>query len=512
MKQRLALSGVLALLMAWAAPAAAQQLQGNDTESKQPLWTKRKKPKGLRYGGTAFATMAPDLRMAGPYEDKFELRAGVDFRVRYKFAPTAQFQIAAKARYHLRVGDRVEADFLLNLGDTWLQFRHKKVTVRAGIETMKWGQNALLSVLDRLNPSDFTLALGGSGQDDPKIALPAVRATFNLNPVAIELVYLPIFRPQRSAIYGRDFAALRPGMLEESLPGLFPSTSSAALNQQQEGLAESLVDRLIATDAYARDGLQSYLVADLPEEFPWHGDFGARFGYTGRGFDVNAYALWHVVDRPAVTIHEALRRPMLQNRYPNSNELTILGNPGTELTTTEYKRGLMAGADIAVAVGDFVISAEGGFFTNSVHYRKTLEPYRSPMVRYAVEARWTPGSNFALSLGGEHDIIITPAADTLLERQNNVSLLMLAVVRIFRERIQILAGVNYNPIWQDFYAHPRISIELQDRLTAVFGLQIYESFRPDVDNSLDGFLSYTGGPLGYFRGNDYAYGMVKLAF
>jgi hypothetical protein len=502
-------AGLLALLFVLAAPTGAQADDDDDATS-QPAPSRR--PPGLSYGGTVTATLAPDLNMKGPYEDRFEARAGVDFRVAYKFAPNARFQISARGRYQLRVGDRVEADFFADLGDTWFQIRTGKMTVRAGLETMKWGQNTLLSVLDRLNPTDFTMALGGAGLDDPKIPLPAVRATFNLAPVAVELLYIPFFRPQRAALYGRDFAAMRPGMLEETLPGLLPSTSSGVVNQQIEGVGERLVEALVATDAYARDGIGSYLIADLPEEFPWHGDFGARLGATGRGFDVNGYFLWHVEDRPAVTLHDGIRRPLLQSRLPNSNELTQLTNPGAELVSTSYKRAISTGADIAVVAGDFVISGEAGFFTNTVHYRKTLEPYRSPMVRYSIELRYTFASTFSLTVGAEHDIIVTPAADTLLERQHNVSVVLLAILRVLRERVQIMASGSYNPVWQDLYVHPRVTIELQDRVTAVFGLQLFESFRPDAENSLDGFLAYRGGPLGYFRANDYGYGMVKVAF
>jgi len=519
-------AGLLALVLILLLPCAAlgdddedsgdetSDEAGTETASKArgPLIKPFKKPRGLRYGGTFFGTLSPDLNMKGPYEDRFEARAGLDFVVSYKLAPNARFQVSAKARYQLRVGDRVEADFFVNLGDSWFQFRAGKLTVRAGLESMSWGQNALLSVLDKLNPTDFTLALGGAGIDNPKIALPAVRATLNLNPVALEFIYLPVFRPQRAALYGRDFAALRPGMLEEALPGLIPSTSAGVVNQQLDAAGQNLVDALVAGDPYARDGVQSYLVADLPEELPWNGDLGARVGYTGRGFDANAYFLWHIEDRPAVTLHDAVRRPLLEQRALNGNELTQLTNPGTEIVTTEYKRGVVAGADVSVVFGDFVLSGEGGFFTNTVHYRKTLEPYRSPMVKYALEVRYSVGSTFTLTLGAEHDIIIAPRSDTLLEKQHNVSVILLAVLRVLRERVQVVAGASYNPIWQELYIHPRVSIELQDRVTAIFGLQLFESFRPDVDQSLDGFLSYQGGLLGYFRANDYGYGMVKVAF
>ena len=495
-----------------AAPADVDAAEVDAEPAPKPLWVKKPLPSGLSFGGKLFTTMAPDLVMKGPYEDRFEWRSGLDFGVKYRFATNARFQLEAKARYDLRFGDRTEADFFVDLGDSWLQFRTGKLRVRAGRMTMKWGQNALAPVLDRLNPSDYTRALGGAGLDDPKIPVLAVTASLNLAPAAIEFIYIPFFQPQRAAIYGRDFAAMRPGILEETLPKLAPTTGSGAVNQQIDGLTERLVDELVAFDPYARDGVQSYLVADLPEELPWHGDLGARVGYTGRGFDVDGYVLWHIVDRPMVTMHDAIRLPLLQNRMPNQNELTRLTNPGTELLTTEYVRSIMAGADVAIAVGDLVISAEAAAFEKTIHYRRTMEPYVSPMVRYAVELRYSAGSNLTLTGAVEHDIIIRPAVDTLMESQHHVAVTLLAVLRILRERIQILASASWSPDWGDVYIHPRVTVDVQDGVKAIFGVQLFQSYRAAAPNSLSGLLAYRGGPIGYFRANDYAYAMVQLSF
>ena len=506
----LVVSLALVVLTAPVSPRAAEA--AGVPVAKKPLWEKKPLPKGLSFGGRIFTTMAPDLVMKGPYEDRFEWHSGIDFRVKYRFARNARFHIEAKARYDMRFGDRTEADFLVDLGDTWLQFRAGKLRVRAGRLTMKWGQNGLASVLDRLNPSDYTRALGGAGLDDPKIPVLAVDATVNLSPLALEFVYIPFFQPQRAALYGRDFAALRPGLLEEMIPKLAPTTGSGAMNQQLDGITERLVDELIAFDPYARDGIQSYLVADLPEELPWHGDLGARVGFTGRGFDLDGYVLWHIVDRPMVHMHDAIRVPLLQNRMPNQNELTRLTNPDAELVRTEYKRSIMGGMDVAIAVGDLVISAEAAAFEKTIHYRRTLEPYLSPMVRYAVELRYSIGSTFTLTAAAEHDIIIRPAVDTLMESQHHVAVTVLGVLTLLRDRMQILASVAWSPDWGDLYIHPRVTIEVADGLKAIFGIQLFESYRPDANNTLAGFLAYQGGPMGYFRANDYAYGMVQLSF
>lgn len=500
------------LLLTLALVAAPAAVCAEDAPAPKPLWVKKPLPKGLSFGGRLFTTMAPDLVMKGPYEDRFEWHSGLDFKVKYRFATNARFQIEAKARYDMRFGDRTEMDFLVDLGDSWLQFRTGKLRVRVGRLTMKWGQNGLAPVLDRLNPSDYTRALGGAGIDDPKIPVLALNATLNFSPLALEFVYIPFFQPQRAALYGRDFAALRPGMLEEMLPELAPTTGSGFVNQQMAGMTERLVDDLVAADPYARDGIQSYLIADLPEEVPWHGDLGARVGYTGRGFDLNGYVLWHIEDRPMVFLADALRVPILQNRLPNQNELTRLTNPDTQLVTTEYKRSIMGGADVAIAVGDLVISAEAAAFEKTIHFRRTLEPYVSPMVRYAVELRYSVGSTFTLTASGEHAIIIRPAVDTLMENQHHVVVTVVGVLRLLRERLQILASASWSPNWGDLYIHPRVTLEIQDGVKAIFGVQLFQSYRPDAKNTLSGLLAYQGGPIGYMRANDYAYGMVQLSF
>ncbi len=506
---RAALLPVTLSALLLAAPAV---VHADEAPTPKPLWVKKPTPRGLSFGGKLFTTMAPDLVMKGPYEDRFEWHSGLDFRVKYRFAKNARFQLEAKARYDMRFGDRTEVDFLVDLGDSYLQFKVGKLTVRTGRMTMKWGQNALLGVLDRLNPSDYTRALGGAGLDDPKIPVLAIKATLNLNPLALEAVYIPFFQPQRAVLYGRDFAAMRPGLLEEMLPKLAPTTGSGLVNQQLASVTDRLKDELAGSDPYARDGIQSYLIADLPEELPWHGDLGARVGYTGRGFDLDGYVLWHIVDRPLVHLHDAVRLPLLQNRMPNQNELTRLMNPDTQLLRTEYKRSIMGGMDVAIAVGDFVLSAEAAAFEKTVHYRRTLEPYLSPMVRYAVELRYSAGSTFTLTAGAGHDIIIRPTVDTLMESQHHVAVTLVAVLRLFRERVQVLASASWSPDWGDIYIHPRLTIEIEDGVQAIFGLQLFQSYRPDATNSLAGFLAYRGGPIGYFRANDYAYGMLQMSF
>lgn len=475
-------------------------------------WTLRPKPRGLSFGGDFSTTVAPDLRMEGPYEDRLAWRNDFGFRVKHKFADDARYAIGVRARWQIRSGDTVEADWWVNLEPTWFQFRTGKFTFRGGLQTMKWGRNLLLSPIDIINPLDYTRGLSTGDPADAKIPSLLFKGTFDLSPVTIDLLFSPFFQPMRVAWYGQDFAVLRPGMLEGLLPTLTPQTGSGLVDTEIKRASDRVVDAITGLDAYARDGLQSYLVTSLPEELPWNGDLGARVGVNGRGVDFDAYVLWYVVDQPAITLHRALREPLLDNRLPTTAELTQLTNPGEELIGTEFHRSVLGAADVVIAAGGFVVSAEGAFRSHTVRYRQTMEPFLSPAVQYAVALRYTHGSILALDVEFGHDIILQPAEDMVVHRQHNLQVALGASLSLFRDQLQILLTGSYNLLRRDLFVHPRVTVELNDRLAVVFGVQFFEGFRDDVEPTLDSFLSYEGGIPGYFRENDYAYGTLQVDF
>jgi hypothetical protein len=476
------------------------------------LWEKKPRVPGLRYGGRAFTQVAPDLRMSGPYEDRLAWRNGLDFNVRYQFADVATFAVGARFRYTIRSGDRVEADFWLNLDDTWLQIRKAPVTVRMGMQQLRWGSNTLLSPLNVLNPLDYTAGLSSGDASEGLMPSLAVKATVAIPSGFLELVYLPFFQPLRVAWYGRDFAVLRPGMLEELLPTLVPGTGVGVVDDRLDGLADRIVDAIVNLDPYQRDGLQSYLVADLPEEMPWNGDVGFRGRWTGPGIDLGGYVLWHILDQPAVTIHPDLVAFLLDERFPDTGEITRLTNPGAELVSTEYHRSVLGGLDAVAAVGGFVFSLEGAVQSHTVHYTRQLEPYLSPSVHYAVAVRWNQGTAAALDVEFGHDIILRPRPQTFLHRPHNLQVGVGATGRLWNERVRLTVTGSFNLLQRDLYLNPEVGFAAAPGLELSFGAQIFEGFRPDVAPTLDSFLSYGGGIPGYFRGNDYGYGKLELRF
>jgi hypothetical protein len=301
-------------------------------------------------------------------------------------------------------------------------------------------------------------------------------------------------------------------MLEETLPSLVPQTGAGVVDDVVKDTAAALISSLQSLDPYARDGIQSYLVFGVPEEYLWNGDIGGRVGFTGRGVDFDLVVLWHTLDMAELRINDDLRRPLVENRLPDSGELTRLTNPGATLIDSIYHRSLLVGADVAVAGGGFVFSAEAAYNTRGIYYKRDLSSYVSPHVNYAVAARYLYGTWAAFTLEFSHDILTQPQDATFLRDQHQMRLAFLGTLRLFREKLHLTLSAAWDILEQDLYVHPRIGVVVTDRLQVAFGASIFEGYNEDVAPSLDSVRSYEGGIVGYFRQNDYGDATGGLAF
>ena len=133
-------------------------------------------------------------------------------------------------------------------------------------------------------------------------------------------------------------------------------------------------------------------------------------------------------------------------------------------------------------------------------------------MKWAASLRYNFGTVFAFALEFGHDVIIRPREDTFYVRPHELQTAFVGTVRLFRDRLQLTLSASYAIFPQDLYLHPQVVLELDDHVVAKFGVQIFEGFRPDIEPTIDSFLSYSGGIVGWLRSNDYAYGTVEYRF
>tara|TARA_Y100001968_G_scaffold331950_1_gene388417 strand:- start:1678 stop:3174 length:1497 start_codon:yes stop_codon:yes gene_type:complete len=487
-----------------------------DGKPPAPLLRPYPKPKGLSYGGLLFTSIAPDLRMDGDHEDRFLWRSGLDFRVKYRFAPGARFQLSTAFRYQVRSGDDLEADAWLDLRDSYLAFRKQRLSLRVGRMVMRWGRNPLLSPLSVLSPLDSQRLFTGAGLDDPRIPVTAARLKLDLHPLALELVYLPFFQPARISFFGRDFSLLRPGMLPallSQLQSMIPESGDVLLDNTVQRLGEKVSATLLGLDPYSRDGLQTYLAPSFPEEMPVNGDVGLRLGLSGGSVEADFYVLTFLLDLPSIELAPSLRRPLAEGRSMTLIEMNELLDPGQELATATYHRALMAGADVSLSAGGFVFTGELAWTSKSVHYSRGLEPLVLPSLHYALALRYSYGTVFGLDVEFAHRALFAdPAPELLFQRQHDLKIAALLVARLFQDRLQLSFGGNWLLLQRDLYLHPRVRVDVDDRLAVVFGAQLFLGQALEQGSDFGALLTYQGGLAGYFQENDSVYGNVELRF
>ena len=67
--------------------------------------------------------------------------------------------------------------------------------LRAGQQIIAWGRADRVNPTDTLTPRDFTLLV--PDDDDQRLGVPALRATYHAGPLSLTAVALPVFRPDR---------------------------------------------------------------------------------------------------------------------------------------------------------------------------------------------------------------------------------------------------------------------------------------------------------------------------
>ena len=202
----------------------------------------------------------------------------------------------------------------------------------------------------------------------------------------------------------------------------------------------------------------------------------------------------------------------MDGRTLDSAAVTQLTNPDAELVSSRHERALMGGVDVVGSIGGMVLSAEVAVRSKSVQFTERLESYTSPSVSYAVAARYQSGTTFALDVEFLHDILLRPRPDTLLRGVHDLRLAGVATLRLWRETFQLAVLGTWDILRADVYLHGRATVVFDDVLRLHLGIQFFGGFRADVEPTAGSLRSYGGGPIGYFRRNDYAYGTLLFTF
>ncbi len=132
----------------------------------------------------------------------------VDGHYRDALSDKVRFKIAGRLRLHPRIaalevgdtelGDRVQP-YTLELPEAWIALSEVLVPaleLRVGQQRFAWGTGLGMNPVDVLNPYD----LRDPTRFDQRMGIPAVTAIARHKQLAVELVYLPLWRPARMPV------------------------------------------------------------------------------------------------------------------------------------------------------------------------------------------------------------------------------------------------------------------------------------------------------------------------
>jgi len=238
-----------------------------------------------RFNGYYYEKAAFDLKHDGGGEDVFDVRT--KFGLTLEATSPSMVKAFLSARFsHYAVGEDAGEDetwYLYNsnnnkyeyeaeLREAYVYIPNDVMNLRVGNQIVRWGFGNFNKPSDVLNPSDFREGLF-SDLEAPLIPVFMVHADRNVGPVNLSLVWIPFFTPNRTHLFGNDWAPLA------AMSG-DPASSTMGGMQGMMSSISTVINPLM------EDDVQPIILATHPpEERPENGQWGARAGFDAFGVD-----------------------------------------------------------------------------------------------------------------------------------------------------------------------------------------------------------------------------------
>ena len=277
------------------------------------------------------------------------------------------------------------------LREAYLGFYSDRVDVRIGQQRIVWGNSDSVTPNDVLNARDTRNHL----QLDPEmVAIPtlALRADFDLGIAVLGLVGQPFFVPDKSAIYGSNWALVQP----DAPAGVRRFFGTYAQGEDPAQVGDSLAR---ARGASAFDG------ASVGASLRFH---------LGAGVDASYYYHYGRDRSPFVYLD-----PNVANQLAtaNSNQDVAAIFAAQQKASASYGgpfvvesiRRHHVGGDLATVAGPFVLRADAAFDTAMTFYtRDTLNSIARPAAQLVAGVEYQQGLGKVIVLEGTYLHLFDP--------------------------------------------------------------------------------------------------------
>jgi hypothetical protein len=264
-----------------------------------------------------------------------------------------------------------------NLREAFLGFYGRKFDLRLGQQRVAWGVADVLSPNDVVNARDLR---------DPflaepemlRIPTPVVRGSAYWGAVTLELLFSPVFVPDRGSLYGRNWSAIQPDAPAE-VRGLFATLARSVDPSVQENVNEALYQtRLPNRNGSGLSG-------------------GAKMAVHSRALDLNFYYHFGYDGMPYLWIDPALLGVLRATDFGQSGVAALAPilravDGGFVPLYAEYVRRHHAGFDLVAEAGPFMLRIDAAYQSQRVFYRSDLASIASPAVLGVLSLDYQTGS------------------------------------------------------------------------------------------------------------------------
>jgi hypothetical protein len=262
------------------------------------------------------------------------------------------------------------------------------------------------------------------------VPTPLIRGTTYWGPVSLELLFSPVFVPDRSSVYGRSWSAVQPDAPAE-VRGLFAMLTRVVDPSIQDQINDALYQTRLPNrngrgiSAGAKLSVHTHLL-DL--------NFYYHYGYDGTPY------LW--INPTLLNVLRATN--FSQAGFENLAPVLRAVDQGFSPLYAEYVRRHHAGFDLVAEAGPFMLRIDAAYQSQRVFYRADLTSVATPTVLGVLSLDYQTGSV-------EKVLILEGVYIRLLEKQTSPLL-------AYKQDTYGVAGVVRWPLFSVFHLDVRTMV------------------------------------------------------
>ena len=264
-----------------------------------------------RFNGYYYGKFGFDFVHDGNQEDVFDFRN--KFGLSTEVSTNRMIKVFLAARFsHYVVGqdagddtwllfnsNSVKRDYEAELREAYLYWPNDIVNIRVGNQIVRWGYGQFNKPSDVLNPVDYREGLF-SDLEVPLIPNFMVHLDRSIGPANLSVVWIPFFKPNRTNLFGQDWAPLS---------AMYGNPAFSTL-----GMANGMVESISSLiNPVIEDDIQPLLLGTNPPENKFeNGQWGAKTEFSAVGIDFQLSYLYGWDKMPWVQVNNEFLGDLMQ--------------------------------------------------------------------------------------------------------------------------------------------------------------------------------------------------------